>query len=88
MVELRIGVPKLELMKIQNKLHLTSDCQARINYGVLGLIIVIVLPISELKFFSCSVAPSTSSVMLRAFSSQNDRFIVTSLYDIKKKVTI
>ena len=61
MVDLRIGVPELELMKIRNELHLTSDCQARINYGVLGLIIVIVLPISKLNFFNCSVAPSTSS---------------------------
>ena len=43
----RIGGPRLEPMKIQNKLHLTSDCQARINYGVLGLVIVIVLPISK-----------------------------------------
>ena len=35
------------MMIIQNQLHLTSDCQARINYGILGLVIVIVLPISK-----------------------------------------
>ena len=66
MVKLRIGVSKLELMKIQNELHLTSDCQARINYGVLGLIIVIVLPISKFKVLIAlqrhhPLAPSTAS---------------------------
>ena len=35
------------MMIIQNQLHLTSDCQARINYGILGIVIVIVLPISK-----------------------------------------
>ena len=63
MVRLRIGVTELELMKIQNELHLTSDCQARINYGVLGLIIVIVLPISKFKVFNDSLAPPKSSAI-------------------------